>query len=868
MTEVRRFPLHAVDRPSLRAQLDVGATAPITLLVAPAGSGKTVLLAQWMDARIGHSVAWLDVSRSDHDASIFSRHLIEVIAAVDPRLSSFDVPIGTPEGGLGEPFIEAFAVEMSSLDDVVVVFDDLHNLAGSAIVADLWRLVDRLPPNVHFVFASRVDLQIGRSRHRVRHGLVEMRQAELAFTPEVTARVLESITGADVSLATAAAVTHHTEGWAAGVQLSGLSMRFQEHPERFIEHLDASNRLIVDYMSEEVFDAQQPERREALLRLSVLDEVCAGLAESVAGVTDGDGYLRQLERDSMFIVSIPGRIGWYRFHHLFRDLLRFRIRAESDDRESALLRAAAAWHLQRGETTTAVEYLLRARAWDDVCDIVLASGPKTYEQLRTTTVARWLSLVPDEVRWANPRVELLYGMVVGMSGRGALTVEIMQRLLTAGVLDVGGQQVALSYLATCVYFQPRPDQFLGVARRSLTLLADNPHADPPNLLGLTTPALLETVSRVALSRAHFLQGDIPEARGAIQAALSSEGSGYGPYRVQIVGTFALIEAWSGRLDHATTLAGDALELARELSLLSHPSPAEAHIARAIVAVQRGESEAGAYSLHEGNIRAAVNQRAPLMWVAHLAAALVDPRGTESAAIEPQGAPPPLVARGLSALAWRTARLSGAPRDPRRHLESHWSTIAFEQVASLIELGLITEARSLIDGVCYVADASLPSAAVEYGLASAWLASAEGRGVESRRQLSDVLNLAERENLKYPILAAGRAVIELVKALPGPTSHFREQLIRMARPSSAGTESLPTALTAREVELLDLLPTRLTNVEIADRWYVSVNTIKSHLAHMYRKMGVADRNAAIVRARQLGLLAADGAPSRNSPSDLQ
>lgn len=852
MSDGRHVPLYAIDRPGLRARLDAGSTAPLLLVVAPAGSGKTVLLGQWADSRPRDAVAWIDVESSDVDALVFVRRLIDAVADIDERLADLHVPVGTPEGGLGDAFIEAFADELRNLSDLVVVFDDLHQIAGSAIVADLWRLVDMLPPNAHFVFASRVDLQLGWSRHRLAHGLVELRQAELAFSQDVTGRVLERITGAPVSDATAAAVTRHTEGWAAGVQLSALSMRFQSDPERIVERLIENDRLIVDYLTEEILAALTPERMEALLRLSVLDEICGGLAETVAGVTKGDELLRQLERESMFIVGVPDHSGWYRFHHLFRDLLRFRLREVDGQGETRLLKAAAAWHLNRGNNSAAVEYLVRARGWDGVCEIALASGSEVYERC-PTTVAGWLARVPEDVRWSTPHVELLYGIVAGMNGQSAHAVDILTRLLAAEVLDIGSQQVALTYLATCVYFQPHPDRFLDIAERSLALLDEHPAAATPDLLHLTSHALLETLSRVALARAHLLLGDIPAARSAAHAALSSEGSNYGPYRVQALGTLAFTEAWTGRLKRATDLADDALELARELSLLSHPAPADAYLARAIVAIQRGESEAGVFSLQEGNLRAAANHQTELMWLAHLASALIDPRDTGSAAMEPHGHPPPVATRVLLAVEWRRARLSGAPRDPGRWGESEWSTLAFEQVASLLERGCTVDARVLLERVRYVPDPAFPAAMVEHELASAWLAAAEGRRPDSKQHLSLALDLAEREGLAYPVLAAGAGVLALVEALPRSESPFRQRLSQSSGSLAEALNQLPNPLTAREMELLELLPTRSTSAEIAARWYVSVNTVKTHLGHVYRKLDVADRTAAIARAHELGLL---------------
>jgi LuxR family maltose regulon positive regulatory protein len=203
--------------------------------------------------------------------------------------------------------------------------------------------------------------------------------------------------------------------------------------------------------------------------------------------------------------------------------------------------------------------------------------------------------------------------------------------------------------------------------------------------------------------------------------------------------------------------------------------------------------------------------------------------------------------------WRRARLSGSPRDPGRWLETQWSTLAFEQVAALLERGALADARTLLARARFVPDSTLPAASVENALAWVWLEHAEGHDAESRQRLIDVLELAESEWLAHPVIAAGPHVLALVKALPGRQSAFRQQLHQTTASLTDALSRLPKPLTARELELLEYLPTRLTSPEIAALWYVSVNTIKTHMAHLYRKLGVADRSSAISRAHELGLL---------------
>ena len=303
----RSFHPHAVDRPELLARLDVGLDAPLTLVVAPAGSGKSVLLAQWVATLDDAQVAWFEMGDADGDAVHFARRFIAEASHDRSRPRATSIRCwARPVMGLGDSLLET--ARGSSLAEVpgkiVVVFDDLHRVSNPEIVTDLWRLVDLLPRNVHFVFSSRVDLKLGWSRHRLRHGLVELRQAQLAFDSEGAGGILERILRRPVEPATAALIAERTEGWAAGIQLTALSLRFRSDEDQLVDALAESDRLAIDYLSEEVLDAQPEQRRRALLQLSVLDEINPGLVEVVGGIGHGAQFLRELEDESMFIIGV------------------------------------------------------------------------------------------------------------------------------------------------------------------------------------------------------------------------------------------------------------------------------------------------------------------------------------------------------------------------------------------------------------------------------------------------------------------------------------------------------------------------------------------------------------------------------------
>ena len=655
-----------------------------------------------------------------------------------------------------------------------------------------------------------------------------------------------------VDRATAATIVARTEGWAAGIQLTGLSLRFRANADQLVDALAESDRLVIDYLGEEVLDAQTPKRRSALLRLSALDEISPGLVEDVAGIDDGASFLQELEDDSMFVVQVAGKPDRYRFHHLFRDLLRYRLRASDARAESKLLVAAAKWHSAQGDIAAAIECLLGAKRWNRALNLILSRGREVYERGETATVARWLSLVPADVRSARVDAELLYGILEGMSGRAAKAEEILRGVLADPALALGRQLVARAYLAAGVQFRPHPEVYLEEGIRMLRMAEDVDSSSLPDLIHMTDLSMISALAMASIGRAHFYLGDAEEGAAWLQRALEVPGFVYGPYRVHALGSLALAEAWRGRLVRAAELVDEALGLARELQLLNHPAPADAYLARSLVAIQRGEPEAGAFALHEGHVRASSNGRVQLMWIAHAESRLIDPEGTDAAAAPPTGSPPPPVVRNaLRAIARQQVRQAGGP--PVVSSDSEWSTLLFEDVAGLLASQDASGARTRLHSAVRPENPS-PQQIVENDILVAWLSDLEGRQADSRRSLASALAGAEVEGLVRPFLSAGAHIEELLRNLPGQSQGFRRVVIdRLAPTPNPAASQLVEPLTARELELLAYLPSRLTNSELAARCFVSVNTVKTHMAHIYRKLDASGRDAAIARARELGLL---------------
>ncbi|GAA0487739.1 LuxR C-terminal-related transcriptional regulator [Microbacterium aurantiacum] len=860
MPDTHPAPPHAVDRPGLRRRLDVGARSPLTLLIAPAGSGKTVLLAQWVHSRPDLSVDWYHFTPADADPAHFAQRLVAGLGAKHPALADLAAPLGEARGGLGVGLIDSLVVALTEYEgEIVLVFDDLHLLPGREIADDLWRLAERLPPHAHMIVSSRVDPGRRWSTHRLEHALVEIRQSDLALDDVETARVLDAIAGETVPVDAVRAIRERTEGWAAGIQLAGLSLRFRggADPDALADAFAESDRLVVDYLSEEVLAALPDGRRRALLCLSVVDELTGPLAEALCGGGDldqvggGEELLRSLVRESLFVAPVEGSSGRYRFHHLIRDVLRYRLRAEDSRAEEVLLGRAADWFIAEGGSAVAIDLLLRAHAWDRALALILGRGREVYERGHAATLARWLAAVPPDIRRRNEHAEALYAVSLGMSSNAAEAEAVARSLLLDGV-DAGVELVLRTYIAAAVQFRPHPELYLGEARRVLEMMDDRSDLVTPPLMGLGHPTLLRTLALVGGGRALFFLGRFGEARTWLRRAAASPGGQYPPYRVHTLGSLALLEAIAGNLRLAEDLADDALSLAADTDLLAHPAPADAYLARAVVAVQRGEPEQGALVWEEGMRRAEANRRTSLVWVGYAVGRLVDLDSTVDRAA-PESVPVPLARVIMEVVRYRLAREAGEPfaAIPR---QARWSSLAFEEVAALLARGHSAAARARLDELAIDVTTAEPTAVVEYELCRAWAAAEAGRGAPAQEHLRAALAIGEREGLVHGFLRAGPAVLALVAGLPENPGAFRRRVLERARRrSTRGEGLLAEPLTSREQELLAYLPTRLTNVELAQRCYVSVNTIKTHVSHIYRKLGVQGRSAAVARAVELGLL---------------
>jgi ATP/maltotriose-dependent transcriptional regulator MalT len=413
-------PAGFVPRPRLLARLAQGIARGLTVVCTPAGFGKTTLLADWV-RRSRRPVAWLSLDAGDNDPARFWRYVAAALERVRPGVRA---PVAALLRGPQSPPLEAVATavinRLAALPgegEVTLVLDDYHLIEAPSAHGSVRFLLERLPPGLRLVLASRADPPLPLARLRARGQLAELRAGDLRFTLAETAAFLREATGLELPVASVAALQERTEGWAVGVQLAALSLRGRSDPAGFVETFAGSHRYVLDYLTQEVL-ARQPEPVMGfLLETSVLERLSGPLCDAVTGRTGSQALLEALERANVFLVPLDEVRGWWRYHHLFADLLRARLAHERPERLPQLHRAAAGWHEEHGFADDAVRHAVAAgeAAW--AARLVERHVEALLRRSEGATLGRWLAALPTETIRSRARLCLAQAVSAIVGGR-------------------------------------------------------------------------------------------------------------------------------------------------------------------------------------------------------------------------------------------------------------------------------------------------------------------------------------------------------------------------------------------------------------------------------------------------------------------
>ncbi|HET9920490.1 MAG TPA: LuxR C-terminal-related transcriptional regulator [Ktedonobacteraceae bacterium] len=408
---------NVVSRPRLLERLNEGLHRKLTLISAPAGFGKTTLISEWV-AFSERPTAWLSLDEGDNDLTRFLTYLVAALQTI--AANSGEGVLGvlqSPQPPPPEAILTALLNEITTLpDDFVLVLDDYHLIDAKPVDMALTYLVEHLPPQMHLVIATREDPQLPLARLRARSHLTELRAADLRFTPSEAAAFLNQVMGLSLSAADIAALEDHTEGWIAGLQLAALSMQGHQDIPGFIRAFAGDHRYIVDYLVEEVLQRQPEPVRSFLLQTSILDRLNGLLCDAVTGQEEGNAQLEALERGNFFVVPLDDKRRWYRYHHLFAEVLSAHLMAERPDQVATLHRRASEWYEQNGSVADAIRHALAARDFERVASLVELAVPAMRRSRQEATVLGWLKALPDQVVRARPVLSVHYAGALLLSG--------------------------------------------------------------------------------------------------------------------------------------------------------------------------------------------------------------------------------------------------------------------------------------------------------------------------------------------------------------------------------------------------------------------------------------------------------------------
>jgi LuxR family transcriptional regulator, maltose regulon positive regulatory protein len=854
-----RVPSGWVPRQRLVDDLERGVRGPLTLLAASAGTGKSALLGAWCAGRDGGApLGWLSLDPLDRDRRRFWRGVLQALARGGAVV---DAPAIPPTGSVDHVVPELVNALEDAGEPVVLVLDDLHEIGDGAAIADLDRLLRHPSPALRIVVATRVDPPLRLGRMRIAGELTDIRERDLAFTEPEAAALLRAA-GIELAPADVGRLWQRTEGWAAGLRLAALTLRTHPDPARFVAAFAGDDAAMADYLVAEVLAQQPDDLVDFLLRTSIVDLITPELANALTGRADSAHVLARLEREHALVTALDDGGRWHRYHPLLRELLRTQLRYRLPAAPTNLHGRAARWFAAAGRPAEALRHAAGAGDWATVA--ALAGD-------------HWVPLL------VRGELSTLRSVLEGLPARRAERDPEVALALSAALLEVGDEPAAAGLFDRAV------------ARRDAVPAARRARFD----LGVATVGLLRA----------RLRGDLDRALAHAQPLIENADAGSAELRALALVNLGIAELWTGALDDARRhleaarrgAAADWLVLVAVAHLAAHAvltgrlerARRLAEEARALAAV-RGWARSWPVGVAEGVLSGVAlerNRRADAE--PHLARAeellaqasdvplRMGVRVQRARLLAAGGRPEPaleaLDGAGELAAGWPVSpALSGLMSSVRALCEAALGNAAAaaealgggthtaEDGAALARLRLLAGdpdgAREALAPWLDGAPAAFGSTPTELCLLDALARDAEADLEGASAALERALDQAEPHGLRRPFVELGASLAPLLRRqLRRGTSHrsLVEDLLRdVARPHADARPRtlLLERLSDREAAVLRFLPTMMSNGEIAGELFVSVNTVKTHLKSIYRKLDVPDRREAVRRARELELLA--------------
>ncbi|MAU12924.1 MAG: helix-turn-helix transcriptional regulator [Anaerolineaceae bacterium] len=880
----------SVVRSRLIDRLNMGLHGKLALISAPAGFGKTTLVTEWI-ASDERKTAWLSLDDSDSDPVRFMTHFIAALQTIKPLIGTELIEqLYSPQPPSINSLMTPLLNELAMIPhEFVLVLDDYHVLDNTEIDSALTFLIDNQPQQMYLVITTREDPRLPLARLRVRGQLSEFRAADLRFTSDEAAAFLNRAMGLSLSPEDVAALEKRTEGWIAGLQLAAISMQGQTNPHQFVESFTGSHRFIVDYLIEEVLNHQPDAVRKFLFQTSILDRMSAPLCDAITGRSDGHAMLEQLERANMLIVPLDDQRQWYRYHHLFADVLKTHARKDYSEEIFLWFSRASQWHEENGLRSDAVQYALAANDFEQAANLIELSWPFIAQNIRPPEFLRWVEKLSDEIVEARPvllaayawalldtrnldaadlylkKVENWLKIMDVQAHHEAIIVNKVQFKLLAGTTAAARTYLALT----------RQDnkQTIYHAQRALTLLAHDQHY----WIGLTS---------LFLGLAQWADSDLDDAYDAVTDSIEHFQAIDNLY-FQVYGTVVLAEihVLQGKLRQAHDRYHAARQLAQSAASHTIPMSISFYVGLGALYLEWNDLEAAEQHIHTGTkalsrsligfdayrlsivlaqVRLAAGQHDDAMSL--LAEAAEDFKPGAAPNISP---PESLKARFLlkqgrldAVLDW--IQKQGLSTKDVLHFSDEFDhiTLARVKLAQYQQQPNEHGLEHLLDFLERLrqtaSDGGRAGRVLEILILQALAYAAKDDTDSALEHLNRALAIAEAEGYIRIFVDEGETMQTLLARclLHGKHVAYVKKLLDHLQPHSdnqSPNQLLIEPLSERELDVLNLMANGHTNQAIADELFIALSTVKKHINNIYGKLNVPNRTQAINRARDLGIL---------------
>ncbi len=897
------LPLKRVQRPQLMHRLNDGLITghQLTLVSAPPGFGKTLCISEWVSA-LDWPVAWLSLDPADDDPVRFFTYLIAALGKVHE-------PLGQEIGAVlrSGQLPPADIISTTLLNDVLtwegrclLVLDDFQVIQDRFILQVVEQLIANLPATLHLVLLTREDPSLPLARLRANNRLTEIRAGDLRFTDREADRFLNDVLGLALSPADSAALEDRTEGWIVGLQLAGISLRDRANPASFIATLSGSQRYILSYLTEEVLNRQPPEIQQFLLQTSILDKLNSAVCNAVTGRFDGAQLLDRLLNANLFLIPLDDEQRWFRYHHLFADLLRDRLVAQQKDQLAELHQRASHWYVQSGLVSEAIQHALAAEDYALAVQLIERQALATVMQGYVQTVNGWMQALPPAWQTHSPRTNLALAWMQALRGAYTLAIPYLDRV-AASEKDPALEAEWLALQALLLNMRGQAAESRALTDRALDLAQPDDHH-------------VQSLIQYARAGTDQLLDDYAQAVEAYQQAIRhGRAAGNSVAEMMSLSGLALLAFEHGQLHLAFEIAAPVSEREHRSESLPPISAvvygvlgqvcyqwhqldqARAHILRAIHLSALGGYNTGAiyYRVLHSRLLQLEGDRDAALGLIQQAIDLIPP-GAPAAIREEVTCQQVRLALAQQRLAGAEAALQGygfsfketfvfPELETRRSFTSSLGLLINSALRTLLYRAQIRgEPASLAPGI-ELADRLIAAAlqrqyllvVVEALLVRGQMHAVLGDQQASRHDYARAVELAEPEGFLSIFVEDGSPIREGLADLLEPAqlqtasaAHVQRILaiFSVRAPATVidkpAVSTVPVArepaalivpLTDREVDVLRLMAEGLKYEEIAARLFISVNTVRSHVKVIYGKLNVNNRTKAIAQARQLQLV---------------